>query len=126
MPLPVQNYFVGTELPAHLSPFEEAYHKLYTPPEMLRVKALQDKIDLVGDKTIHQLKNDINLNLSDDELNDEDEEEEQPEEVQTNKNIEDEDNNDEEMEIDNKDGINFYLNYFYVLTLKVYDSFTPH
>ncbi|MCL4125144.1 UNVERIFIED_CONTAM: hypothetical protein GTU68_061146, partial [Idotea baltica] len=47
--LPVQSYFVGAALPAHLSPFEERNHPIYTPPEMLKLKALQGKVDLVGD-----------------------------------------------------------------------------
>ncbi|KAB7503427.1 Pescadillo-like protein [Armadillidium nasatum] len=102
--VPVQIYFVGTELPAHLSPFEEAHHKMYTPPEMLRMKAYHNQIDLVGDRTLEELKKEANLR--DDEMKGEEEYEfeEQPEEKQENENnqeVENEEKQEENMETDN-------------------------
>lgn len=41
MRLPVEDYFLGTMLPPHLSPFVEEKDGDYVPPEKLKLMALQ-------------------------------------------------------------------------------------
>ena len=77
--LPVQEYFVGAELPAHLSPFEETYNPDYTPPEMLKLMALKGQVNLAKADDANVIDMAL-ISDSSDEGEDEEEEEEDKEE----------------------------------------------
>ncbi|XP_032435232.1 pescadillo [Xiphophorus hellerii] len=77
--LPVEDYFLGVNLPPHLSPFVEEKEGDYVPPEKLKIMALQR-----GEKLAQQ---DEEEEEEEEEEEDENEEEEDDEEEAEEKNL---------------------------------------
>ncbi|XP_077418134.1 pescadillo [Vanacampus margaritifer] len=77
MVLPVEDYFIGVNLPPHLSPFVDEKEGDYVPPEKLKIMALQK-----GEKSAQQ--NDDDDEEEEEESADEDDDDEE-EKVQENK-----------------------------------------
>ncbi|XP_024295164.1 pescadillo [Oncorhynchus tshawytscha] len=82
MRLPVEDYFLGTTLPPHLSPFVEEKDGDYVPPEKLKLMALQR-----GEKPVQEEEDEEEEDEEEEEEDDEEEDDVDDEELTEEKNL---------------------------------------